>query len=792
MIVDWLDRLFERLIHRFGGLELLQLFLLFFTLECAALGLAAVVTRLSSGFMLILVTAGVLTAWGLTRTRLPNWGYALAGVLVGVFGLGLTVGRTGRALFDVLSSFLPFLGQLLQKKPADPSMIVASWQALGESLTTLAARFGNWFRGVGADTLVIDPLVTSSLWGMIFWLVVFWALWWVRRRASALVGLLPAAALLAYNVFFTDSRGGITWLVLTAGGILMLQACAGFGAARQRWATQGMQHAGIEPRLVLLVVLLAAGMMLAGSLLPSIPIRKIADAIDRMLHPPAGQNLAESLGIEQTPIAGTPAGPFITPTSIFHSGISFMEIHRIASGSDVDQAVVLLVSVDGYSPPPVNEYSNVIFQQTVHYYWRAQTYDRYNGRNWIAGTAHTDEMAADQSFLPDVDIASPPVNYKSVTQHVVRLHPGDQTAYAAGELLSLDQPSILLKRDTGEIISVRTDLNRYTAVSRIPSPSVEGLRAAGSNYPSSILHYLELPEEVPQRVLDLALNLTADQPTPYDKAALLEAYLRQFPYSREVPAPPLDRDAVDFFLFDLKTGYCDYYASAMVVMARAAGLPARLVLGYSEGMYDQAAGHFVVRSANSHAWVEIYFPGFGWVEFEPTASLPRPIRPGQIPESNQAENLPPPGQEAPLSIHLERTWLGRLILRSLALLTVILVIAFLPLETWWLSLLPTDQALKTIFRRLYRRGRFFGIPPDGSRTPNEFALALSSAVERSAMKEKHAALIASLQADLDRLTGLYTRLLFSGHPLEKEEKQQAIRAWAGIRRGIHQVQQKKN
>jgi hypothetical protein len=230
----------------------------------------------------------------------------------------------------------------------------------------------------------------------------------------------------------------------------------------------------------------------------------------------------------------------------------------------------------------------------------------------------------------------------------------------------------------------------------------------------------------------------------------------------------------------------------MVVMARSAGLPARLVLGYSEGFFDQVIGTFVVRASNAHAWAEIYFTDIGWVEFEPTANQPRPTRPGQTPESNQAINLPPPGQEAPLSFHLERTWLGRLILRSLALLAVILVIPYLPLETWWLSLLPTDQALKTIFRRLYRRGRFFGILPDGSRTPNEFALALSSAVERSAIKEKHAALIAGLRADLDRLTGLYTRLLFSGHPLEKEEKQQAIRAWAGIRRGIHQVRQKKN
>ncbi|MGB8213145.1 MAG: transglutaminase domain-containing protein [Anaerolineales bacterium] len=790
MISEWSDGAFEWLINRFGGLELLQLVLVWFTLESVGLGLSVMIARLSSGFMLMLVAVSVLTAWALTRTRLTNWAFGLTGTLLGPLWLGLTIGGIGYPLAGLLVSFFPVLGQLLEKKPLDLVALAAAWQALGESLATLAARFSNWFRGVDAHTLVSDPLIISILWGMVLWLVTLWALWWVRRRATVLVGLLPAAALLGYNVYYTHSTVGITWLVLTAGGILMLQACAGYGKARQRWAKEHMDQGEIEPMMIFLVILLAGGMMLAGGILPSFPIRAVADVINSAFHPVADQSLAKSLGLEQTPVGGFPP----TPPRV-SSGIKPTEIHPIGPGPVLGQNGIMSVAVDGYSPPPTNEYFSRFAEQSVYYYWRAEGYDTYDGHSWSADISSVDELTAGQPFRPDVNIARLPANYQLVTQHVARFQAGVTTIFVAGELLSLDQPSTVLRRDTGEIVSATTEPNHYTAISRIQTPSVKQLRAAGSNYPPSMRPYLELPNEVPERVLDLAINLTADQPTPYDRAAVLEAYLRQFPYSLKVPAPPSDRDAVDYFLFDLKRGYCDYYASAMVVMARAAGLPARLVEGYSEGTYDQVKRQFLVRASDAHAWAEIYFPNIGWVEFEPTPTQPLPFRPGQSTESGQTVPLPPPGQEAALSIHLERTWLGRLIrtllIAAASILCILYLTLYLPLETWWLSLLPADWTLDIIFRRLYRRGRSFGILPDPSRTPNGFVLALSSSMERFAINEKQATLIDSLHTNLDILTSLYTRLLFSEHTLQEEEKQKAIQAWAYIRRGTSQIRRLK-
>ncbi len=94
--------------------------------------------------------------------------------------------------------------------------------------------------------------------------------------------------------------------------------------------------------------------------------------------------------------------------------------------------------------------------------------------------------------------------------------------------------------------------------------------------------------------------------------------MREFPYTLDVPVPPADKDVVAYFLFDLQEGYCDYFATAMAVLARSAGLPARVVGGYATGAYHEEEHLFTVTAAEAHTWVEIYFFGIGWVEFEPT------------------------------------------------------------------------------------------------------------------------------------------------------------------------------
>lgn len=131
--------------------------------------------------------------------------------------------------------------------------------------------------------------------------------------------------------------------------------------------------------------------------------------------------------------------------------------------------------------------------------------------------------------------------------------------------------------------------------------------------------YTQIPESIPERVKQLAYKLTRDQNNNYDKAKAIESYLTQnYAYTLKPGKPPKKQDFVDYFLFDKKEGYCTYYATAMVVLLRSLDIPARFVEGYMLPPTSEN-GVYKVTSAQAHAWVEVYFEGFGWIPFEPTA-----------------------------------------------------------------------------------------------------------------------------------------------------------------------------
>lgn len=128
--------------------------------------------------------------------------------------------------------------------------------------------------------------------------------------------------------------------------------------------------------------------------------------------------------------------------------------------------------------------------------------------------------------------------------------------------------------------------------------------------------YLQLPEDLPQRIRDLAASLVVSADNDYDKARAIEKYLAEnFAYNLDVRSTPRNRDFVDYFLFDLQEGYCSYFASAMTILARCAGLPARYVEGYMlpPSPVKERNDAYMVTNLQAHAWTEIYFEGFGWL-----------------------------------------------------------------------------------------------------------------------------------------------------------------------------------
>jgi len=193
----------------------------------------------------------------------------------------------------------------------------------------------------------------------------------------------------------------------------------------------------------------------------------------------------------------------------------------------------------------------------------------------------------------------------------------------------------------------------YRVQSALTYTSIEILRAAGSDYPEWIReHYLNLPESITPRTLQLAQEITLGLETPYDQAVAITEYLRaNITYVETIQDDiPLSRERIDWFLFDYKKGFCNYYSTAEVILLRAIDVPARWAVGYAQGerLADEQeipgalfeSGDFVIRQRHTHVWVEVYFPGIGWVEFEPTASEPEIVRLESLPQEEENTEEP--------------------------------------------------------------------------------------------------------------------------------------------------------
>jgi transglutaminase-like putative cysteine protease len=184
------------------------------------------------------------------------------------------------------------------------------------------------------------------------------------------------------------------------------------------------------------------------------------------------------------------------------------------------------------------------------------------------------------------------------------------------------------------VLSPREKLQRgdsYSVLGLSREVDPDELRAASSYYPHWVRErYLDLPR-LPSRIAELAWAVAGGEPTGYDRAKAIETYLRAFPVDYAVGDTPPGRDTVDYFLFQAKRGYFDYHASAMVVMLRSLGIPSRLAVGFvvDEDDLDPEEGAYVVQDKDVYAWAEVYFPGQGWLEFNPSPDRPAELRPSE-------------------------------------------------------------------------------------------------------------------------------------------------------------------
>ncbi len=437
------------------------------------------------------------------------------------------------------------------------------------------------------------------------------------------------------------------------------------------------------------------------------------------------------------------------------------------------------------------------------WYWRGVAYDTYTGRGWV----NTDE---EEEWLSPVRVPDLPEYRlrKIVTETITIYVPEGGLLFAAPLPAGASVPALAVVSklpprggemdpyaDMPEIQPLDISMmvsreplrpgDQYVARSLASVADIQSLRQAPEVYPSYITErYLQLPETLPARVRELAEEITAGYDNAYDKAAALEAYLREIRYDDNIPPPPPGVDGVDYFLFDIRAGYCDYYASAMAVMARALGIPARVASGYAQGEWNEELQVYQVRELDAHTWVEIYFPGYGWVEFEPTASQPPIERPERLPEPERALDLsqpedlfdrgPPQDQQdfldrdfgepvnLPTTIRSASRWVG------IGFAAVVLFVAMVLGGRRWRVRAQAVRLADQVYDRLLRWANRLGIGLSVSRTPYEQAAAIAARVP-----EGHPYIL--------HIADAYVREQFSGRPLPPSEQEEILRSWRTLR-----------
>jgi transglutaminase-like putative cysteine protease len=754
-------RLWQWISSRLNTLTRLRILLLLSVMWCINRGLVVTTRSAGSGWLWITVLLAVLLGWLLGHSRLSAWKSALGGSVVGFVWLILTIGGLSAPFSLVVITFVPVLVAFL-RPPHLPefSPFLEAASSLGQSAATLMARFSLWFENMQTTSTIKDPVVEGFLWGLGMWIAAAWAGWWLRRRSQVVIALLPGTILFMVPILSAPGKDYLPWLVLLAGGWILIQALEHYASSSRRWQELKIDQVAIETNLAGSITFIVVIAMLAGGFIPGISLEKLRDVWDDLFE--QEDRITEQTGGESA--EGNPGG---YSTSL-----------RISAGQELPPDILMYITVEGYTPSPQAERGRIWFtgQEEIQYYWRDTTFSTYNGRSWSNYTSREESYPANALLYPEIELSSDAFKY--VTQYVERMDSSDEMIYIAGELLSVDQPYTVAWRRSDEPVNAITTADSYTAVSRLPVVLISQLRQAGDHVPGSIRdRYLQLPDSLPNRVYNLALDLTVGLDNQYDRAKAIQDYLRQFPYNLEVPAPPAGDDAVDFFLFDLQQGYCSYYASAMTVLARAAGLPTRLVTGYRTGSYDYVNERFIVREENAHAWVEVYFSGVGWVEFEPTSGVPTFSRRGGSTDIVRVAT-PPSGSTEPSTTDLFWSVFRNTLGITSLLVVLVLLIYLLPLRDWILYLHPTEKTLRIIFQRLYRQGQRWGIPPDSSRTPFEFSRLLASRIRIPARE--------MIAADLQDLTRLYTRQLFSPLPLKSRDLHRAINLWIRLKRHLRQ------
>ena len=317
----------------------------------------------------------------------------------------------------------------------------------------------------------------------------------------------------------------------------------------------------------------------------------------------------------------------------FPTGPSAGDLADLGDGGP-DNALVARDTLDMTTRPRLSAQVVMSVRSPTVSFWRTETFDRWNGSQWTRSGGRSGRLVENGRVVSSPeDIAA---QEGETTTQDFRLETVYATALpAAASAVRVETSEEIAQRADGTLWSPGAPVGRGTTYSvRSRQMPVDGtsLRDTGSagqaaadgdDTAETVLARYAEPPQTTDRVRSLALRVTAGANNDFDRIRALEAWMGDnTTYSLEAPLAPRGVDVVDDFLFESQEGWCEQIASSLVVMARVAGVPARLATGFAPGEYDGVGGRFVVRERDAHAWAEVWFPETGWVPFDPTAEVP--------------------------------------------------------------------------------------------------------------------------------------------------------------------------
>lgn len=273
---------------------------------------------------------------------------------------------------------------------------------------------------------------------------------------------------------------------------------------------------------------------------------------------------------------------------------------------------------------------------------RGQSLDQYDGHAWHKTTMYPSELTVDVDGRFRIDRVSSRLNVPDVRVQEIYLEP----VTGSPRVLFAEPAPVAFERPKGMLVALRPEKWRfygdiagdvtltgpestaivYTVYSDPHINDVMRLRGAGKNYPTWVkTYYLQLPATLDQRIPRLAEEVTRGATDNYEKVIAVESFLKNN-YRYELDTVHDPKDPLADFIFEKKSGHCEYFASAMVIMLRTLGIPARLVNGFYGGEANNYGEYVILRKADAHSWVEVFFDGVGFATFDPTPSMALEMR----------------------------------------------------------------------------------------------------------------------------------------------------------------------